>query len=89
MTGFKKNELQNMMPFMRERYERFNRLFSGVRISVERAFGILKARFRALAQVFDARGADATETYHIVFRAACILHNVCADMKVVRLPRGE
>ena len=36
MTGFKKNELAGMMPFMRERYEGCNRFFLGVKISVER-----------------------------------------------------
>jgi hypothetical protein len=84
MTGFKRGELCKLNAHDRGRRERFNKFFSGVRISVERAFGILKARFRSLREQFHARGDDALKAYHCVFRAACILHNVCADMKVVR-----
>lgn len=81
MTGYKTAELAKMNIAAKARMERFNRLFSGVRISVERAFGILKARFKGLRERFHVRGKDALKTYQLIFMAACILHNVCADKK--------
>jgi hypothetical protein len=45
-----------------------------------RAFGILKARFKGLAKKLWFRG-DSDEWYRKVFKACCILHNVCKDMK--------
>lgn len=70
---------------MRRRMEQFNKFFSAVRISVERAFGILKARFKGLREVFYVRCQDpeaAMHCYHMIFMACCVLHNVCADKKV-------
>lgn len=85
MTGFKKTEVSSEQAHVRRRMEQFNKFFSGVRISVERAFGILKARFKSLQGVMHVRGTDALEVYFNYFTAACILHNVCADKKVVRI----
>lgn len=81
MTGWKTAEMAKMNIAAKSRMERFNRFFSGVRISVERAFGILKARFKGLRERFHCRGKDALNTYHLIFMSACILHNVCADKK--------
>ena len=81
MTGYKTAELVKMNIAAKARMERFNKFFSGVRISVERAFGILKARFKGLRERFHVRGKDAKKTYQLIFMAACILHNVCADKK--------
>jgi hypothetical protein len=71
--------------YLKDRRARYNKFFSGVRISVERAFGILKARFQALAQKMDFRGLDAIDMYRRCFIACAILHNICAEMKIVRL----
>jgi hypothetical protein len=56
----------------------FNRIFSSTRITVERAFGVLKGRFRALLSGLFFR---RTEEYSVVFLALCILHNICISYR--------
>ena len=58
-------------PGMNER--EFNREFSKVRSSVERAFGVLKGRWRCLLKRLD----NYTENASKVIIACCILHNMC------------
>ena len=83
MTGFTTKEVNRVQNHAtRSRMQRFNKFLSGVRIGVERAFGILKARFKGLREQFHVRGNDAIKTYHSIFLSACILHNVCAVKKV-------
>ena len=83
LTGFNSKEVRaETNPSKRRLMERYNNFFSGVRISVERAFGILKARFKGLRDQFHVRGKDAIRVYHSIFLSACILHNVCANKKV-------
>jgi hypothetical protein len=83
MTGWKKVDLRSVEKWRRERYQKFNKFFSGTRISVERGFGILKARFKTLGGKMDFRGLKAIDEYHHAFAACCTLHNVCADMGAV------
>ena len=52
---------------------RFNRTLSSARSTVERAFGILKARWRILLKKLDNRFENIPE----VILACCILHNLC------------
>ena len=52
----------------------FNRYFSNTRITVERAIGVLKGRFRSLLSGLFFRNLDE---YSVVFLALCILHNIC------------
>jgi hypothetical protein len=83
MTGFTTKEVNvEQNPSTRSRKQRFNKFLSGVRIGVERAFGILKARFKGLREQYHVRGKDTIKTYHSIFLSACILHNVCAEKKV-------
>lgn len=75
MRGWAESELKAGAASTRDR-RAFNRLYSGMRISVERAFGILKARFRSLGAKLHLR---REEDYRSVVQACCILHNICAE----------
>lgn len=55
--------------------ESFNCYHSSARISVENAFGRLKARWRILGKKIDTRITLAPD----VIAACCVLHNVCED----------
>ena len=70
--------------FTQERWA-FNKRYSSVRISVERAFGILKARFKALGG--HVRFYEIAD-YRYCFKACAILHNLCAERKAVRRLRA-
>jgi hypothetical protein len=83
LTSYKRSELTKIMAYKRDSYFKFNKYFSGTRISVERAFGILKARFKGIGGKLDFRGRNAIQQYQDAFKATCLLHNLCADMKVV------
>ena len=52
---------------------RFNFLLSSTRMAVERAFGLLKGRFRIIHKQQDTR----LENICNVVAACCILHNFC------------
>jgi hypothetical protein len=86
MRGWANSELDPADPNTHERRS-FNRHYSSVRISCERAFGILKARFRALGAKISFRNE---EDYVNCVWACCILHNMCAEANAVRLyPRAK
>ncbi|CAB4017612.1 Hypothetical predicted protein [Paramuricea clavata] len=54
---------------------RFNKTLSSARSIVERAFGILKARWRILLKRLDNRFENISE----VILSCCILHNFCQE----------
>jgi hypothetical protein len=81
MRGWANTELKADDPLSKDRRS-FNRFYSSVRISVERAFGILKARFRALSQNITMRNEN---DYRACVMACCILHNLCAEANAVRV----
>jgi hypothetical protein len=56
----------------------FNRYFSSTRITVERAFGVLKGRFRSLLSGLFFRNQ---KEYSVVFLSLCILHNICIEYR--------
>ena len=53
--------------------KKFNRFLSSARVAVERAFGILKARWRCLLNCLD----DNIENLPDVIISCCVLHNIC------------
>ena len=54
---------------------RFNKTLSSARYTVERAFGVLKARWRILLKRLDNRFENIPE----VIVSCCILHNFCQE----------
>ena len=54
---------------------RFNRTLSGARSTVERAFGLLKGRWRCLLKRNDSNLENISATA----LACCILHNICQE----------
>lgn len=56
------------------RQKNYNFCHSSARIAIERAFGLLKKRFRSLLTVLDMRRTDLIPEFII---ACCVLHNVC------------
>ena len=54
---------------------KFNRKLSSARVTVEQAFGILKARFRILLTRIDCRIDNVSNT----ILASCVLHNICQE----------
>jgi hypothetical protein len=82
-TGFKQSEMAKVSEYERRRMHRYNKTFSGTRISVERGFGILKARFKGIGSKLDFRGETAIVYYQRSFLACTMLHNICCDMKAV------
>ena len=79
MRGWANNELTDGS-FISKWRQKCNKFYSGMRISVERAFGILKARFRSLGGRLVMR---KVVDYRQCFKACCILHNICAEYKSV------
>merc|ERR1712239_109637 len=55
--------------------KKFNRKFSALRCVVERAFGILKGRWRLLLK----KNEQKTSTLKKTVIAACVLHNICIE----------
>lgn len=53
----------------------FNTKLSKTRVVVERAFGILKGRFRKLKYIYMYN----TEMIPLVILTCCILHNICIE----------
>ena len=53
--------------------KKFNRFLSSAKVAVERAFGILKARWRCLLNCLD----DNIENLPDVIISCCVLHNIC------------
>ncbi|XP_072163175.1 uncharacterized protein [Diadema setosum] len=53
----------------------FNYQLSRVRMVVERAFGLLKARWRSLSRVNESKVENMT---HLI-AASCVLHNICQN----------
>lgn len=53
----------------------FNTKLSSTRVTIERAFGILKGRFRKLKYMY----LHNTEMIPLLILACCILHNICID----------
>ena len=52
---------------------KFNKKLSGARVTVERAFGILKARWRMLLKRLDSQITNVSDT----IIACCVLHDFC------------
>ena len=80
-----------MLPYLMRPYcganltaeqECFNLHHSRVRITVENAFGRLKARWRILKRQLDVD----IERAPVVIGACCILHNLC-EMSATPMPR--
>ncbi|XP_071483870.1 putative nuclease HARBI1 [Diadema antillarum] len=73
--------------------ERYNAAFARTRVSVERAFGVLKARFRCL----DSSGGVlcySPERVCKIIMSCCVLHNICMERRlplpdVINLPHQE
>jgi len=83
ISGFRKPEITGTpnVPVTSDKAvarTRFNRFFSGMRITIERTFGMLKARFRSLLSGLFLR--DSSE-YSTVIKSLCILHNICIEYK--------
>jgi hypothetical protein len=57
-----------------QRQNNFNFCLSSARISIERAFGLLKGRFRSLLHCLPM--TDTAEIPQFVL-ACCVLHNIC------------
>ena len=53
--------------------KKFNRFLSSARVVVERAFGILKARWRYLLNCIDHNIENLSD----VIKSCCVLHNIC------------
>ena len=60
-------------PALTRDQKKFNKKLSGGRVHVERAFGILKARWRCLLKRLD----NEIENVSTVIIACCTLHNIC------------
>ena len=56
-----------------QKQKKFNKFLSSARIAVERAFGILKARWRCLLNCLD----HSMENLSDVIISCCVLHNIC------------
>ncbi|XP_020296626.1 protein ANTAGONIST OF LIKE HETEROCHROMATIN PROTEIN 1-like [Pseudomyrmex gracilis] len=68
-----------MTPFrdnghLTRRQKNFNYCLSSARTVIERAFGLLKGRFRSLLTVLDMERVDLIPEFII---ACCVLHNIC------------
>jgi hypothetical protein len=62
---------------------RFNLAFSRTRVFIERAFGMLKARFRIL---LNRSAFDRLETHKLAITVCFILHNMCVTQNVPLQP---
>ncbi|XP_026467738.1 putative nuclease HARBI1 [Ctenocephalides felis] len=67
------------------RQKNYNFCHSSARIAIERAFGLLKKRFRSLLTVLDMNRTDLIPEYIIAF---CVMHNICL-LKNDELPVEE
>ncbi|XP_067212784.1 putative nuclease HARBI1 [Linepithema humile] len=56
------------------RQKNYNFCHSSARISIERAFGLLKGRFRSLLSLLDMERVDLIPEFIIL---CCVLHNIC------------
>lgn len=56
-----------------DRQKNYNFCHSSARMSIERAFGLLKGRFRSLLSLLDMEHVDLISEFII---ACCILHNI-------------
>ena len=56
-----------------QKQKKFNKFLSSARVAVERAFGILKARWRCLLNCLD----HSMENLSDVIISCCVLHNIC------------
>ena len=56
-----------------QEHDKFSRLLSSVKVAVERAFGILKARWKCLLNGLDHN----IENIPDVIISCCVLHNMC------------
>lgn len=56
-----------------ENQKKYNRVLSSIRVVIERAFGLLKNRFRRLQGLQTKK----PELIPLIIMAACILHNFC------------
>lgn len=56
------------------RQKNYNFCHSSTRIAIERAFGLLKGRFRSLLTVLDMERVDLIPDFIL---ACCALHNIC------------
>eukprot|EP00795_Rhopilema_esculentum_P003531 gene3531-2015_t len=54
---------------------KYNKTLSSARSVVERAFGVLKARWRCLLKMLDNKTSNVVE----VLITCCVLHNICED----------
>lgn len=59
---------------MTERQKNYNFCHASARMAIERAFGLLKRRFRSLRTLLAIDRTDLIP-FHIL--ACCILHNIC------------
>ena len=48
-------------------------------VCIHQAFGDLVNRFRCFSGTFEMGGKDCENRFHIIVRAAVILHNLCID----------
>ena len=64
--------LSNNLSLSQEQ-KKFNRFLSSARVVVERAFGILKARWRYLLNCIDHNIENLSD----VIKSCCVLHNIC------------
>lgn len=77
LRPFTEPEIDEVAGAERERRKQFNQLLSSIRIRVEHAFGMLKARFPALYSLTPALNID--DTYRHI-HAMMVLHNLCIDL---------
>lgn len=75
ISGFRANEISGANAAERLY---FNRIFSSMRITIERAFGVLKSRFRSLMFGLNFR---ERASYSIVILSLCIVHNICIEYR--------
>lgn len=61
-----------------QRQKNYNLCHSSTRMVIERAFGLLKGRWRSLLHVLAVNRVDFVP-YHIL--ACCVLHNICLLQK--------
>ncbi|XP_048237143.1 putative nuclease HARBI1 [Haliotis rufescens] len=61
--------------------EKYNRAHCRTRNTVERAFGVLKSRFRCLGKTTGCLMFTSKRCHQVVY-AAAQLHNMCLDMNI-------
>lgn len=63
-------------PTLSESQLRFNHALSQARVVIEKAFGILKGRWRCLYKPLEEKTSRVPTT----IMACCVLHNICIDV---------